>query len=311
MKKVDLFRCFLIVAFLLGCSNNQELDTDGRIKAVATTGMITDLVEILGGEHVVVHGLMGPGVDPHLYKATPRDVQALQKADLIFYNGLHLEAKMGELFERMGETRTTVAVTRSIPESLLFSPEAFAGHPDPHVWFDVSLWKYAAREVAHVLAEKYPELAQEFNRNAADYLTQLDALDAYVTQQAERVPPDQRILITAHDAFNYWGHRYGFEVAGLQGISTQAEAGTKDVQDLVNLIVDRQIPAIFIESSVPIKNIHAVQEAVHAKGWKVAVGGELFSDAMGDADRFEGSYLGMVTHNIDTIVSALLGAAHE
>jgi manganese/zinc/iron transport system substrate-binding protein len=254
---------------------------------------------------------LGPGVDPHLYKATPSDVQALQAADIIFYNGLHLEAKMGELFEKMGQVRTTVAVTKSIPEALLFSPEAFAGHHDPHVWFDVTLWKYAAEEIARALSEKYPDLAPEFNRNTATYLAELDALHAYVAEQVERVPSEQRILITAHDAFNYFGHRYGFEVAGLQGISTQAEAGTKDVQDLVNLIVDRRIRAIFVESSVPVKNIKAVQEAVRAKGWNVEVGGELFSDAMGDAGTFEGTYIGMVTHNIDTMVSALLDSGHD
>lgn len=297
------------ITLFVGCSD-QSVD-HGKIRVVATIGMISDVVEVIGGEHVEVHGLMGPGVDPHLYKATPSDVLALQSADIIFYNGLHLEAKMGELFEKMGQVRTTVAVTQQIPESLLFAPEAFAGHYDPHVWFDVTLWKYAVAEIARTLAEKYPDLAEGFEQNSAAYLSELDALHAYVTEQAARVPPEQRILITAHDAFNYFGHRYGFEVAGLQGISTQAEAGTKDVQDLVNLIVDRRIRAIFVESSVPVKNIKAVQEAVQAKGWDVVVGGELFSDAMGDAGSFEGSYVGMVTHNIDTLVAALLESPHE
>ncbi len=313
MKVGSTLGALLTALVLFGCSNHQKQDSEAsdRIKVVATIGMISDVITVIGGEHVAVHSLMGPGVDPHLYKATPSDVLALQAADIIFYNGLHLESKMGELFEKMGQLRTTVAVTKSIPKSFLFSPEEYAGHYDPHVWFDVTLWKYAVEEIARALSEKYPALAPEFNQNAVSYLAELDVVHAYVAEQVERVPPEQRILVTAHDAFNYFGQRYGFEVAGLQGISTQAEAGTKDVQNLVNLIVDRQIRAIFVESSVPVKNIQAVQEAVWAKGWSVEVGGELFSDAMGDAGTFEGTYVGMVTHNIDTIVSALLDSGHD
>jgi manganese/zinc/iron transport system substrate-binding protein len=303
----------LAFLFLTGCSENTLSDkrTD-QISAVATIGMIADVVGIIGGEHVAVHGLMGPGVDPHLYKATPSDVLALQKADIIFYNGLHLESKMGTLFEKMGQTRMTVAVTKNIPESGLLSPEEFEGLHDPHVWFDVTLWKYTVKDIAEALAEKDAEHADFFEANATRYLAELDQLNEYVTEQALRVPQGQRMLVTAHDAFNYFGRRYGFEVTGLQGISTEAQAGTRDVQKLVNLIVDRKIKAIFVESSVPVKNIKAVQEAVKAKGWNVVVGGELFSDAMGDAGSFEGTYVGMITHNIDTIVSALLGAGeHE
>ena len=315
MKKKTVFHGVLTATIscllLTGCSKTEPPDS-GQIEAVATIGMIADLVGVIGGEHVAVHGLMGPGVDPHLYKATPSDVLALQRADIIFYNGLHLEAKMGELFEKMGQTRMTVAVTRNIPETMLLSPAEFEGLHDPHVWFDVTLWKQAAGEIAAALGEKGPEHAEIFNTNAAHYLAKLDELHNYVTEQALRVPEGQRMLVTAHDAFNYFGKRYGFEVVGLQGISTEAEAGTRDVQNLVNLIVDRKIQAIFVESSVPIRNIQAVQEAVQAKGWNVAVGGELFSDAMGDAGTFEGTYIGMVTHNIDTIASALLGSArHE
>jgi manganese/zinc/iron transport system substrate-binding protein len=304
MTAIVLTASLLIVS----CSGKKQASGEtGAIKAVATIGMIADVVKEIGGKHVHVHGLMGPGVDPHLYKATPSDVQALHKADIIFYNGLHLEAKMGELFERMGETRATVAVTRAIPESLLIAPESYEGLHDPHVWFDVTLWKYATREIADALAKERPNLASHFDSSAAAYLARLDTLHAYVETQAKRVPPEQRMLITAHDAFNYFGNRYGFEVIGLQGISTEAEAGTNDVQKLVNLIVERRMPAIFVESSVPIKNIEAVQEAVQSKQWSVSIGGELFSDAMGDAGTVEGTYIGMVTHNINTIVSVLLG----
>jgi manganese/zinc/iron transport system substrate-binding protein len=199
-----------------------------------------------------------------------------------------------------------------MPEADLLSPAEFEGLHDPHVWFDVRLWKYTVIEIAAALAEKDAEHANVFEANATRYLAELDQLNEYVTEQALRVPKGQRMLVTAHDAFNYFGRRYGFEVTGLQGISTEAQAGTRDVQKLVNLIVERKIKAIFVESSVPVKNIKAVQEAVEAKGWNVVVGGELFSDAMGDAGAFEGTYIGMVTHNIDTIVSALIGAGeHE
>lgn len=299
----------LVLAVLLsvGCSDRADDVQTGKITAVATIGMIADVVSVIGGDVVEVHGLMGPGVDPHLYKATPSDVLALQKADIIFYNGLHLEAKMGELFEKMGQTRATVAVTKSIPVSALKGHDDYEGLHDPHVWFDVTLWKSAVAEIALALSEASPEHAATFQANAETYFKRLDELHEYVQEQAARVPEAQRIVITAHDAFGYFGKQYGYEVVGLQGISTESEAGTKDVQNLVNLIVDRKIKAIFVESSVPIKNIQAVQEAVKAKGWAVEIGGELFSDAMGDAGTFEGTYAGMVTHNIDTIVSALLG----
>lgn len=282
---------------------------DGKLKVVCTIGMITDLVENISGGLAEVKGLMGPGVDPHLYKATPGDVGALQKADIIFYNGLHLESKMGELFEKMGTHRTTVAVTRSLPESELISPEGFSSLHDPHVWFDVTLWKSAVSEVERALSQKKPASAELFGRNAAAYRLKLDSLHNWVTQMAQSIAPEQRVLITAHDAFGYFGKRYGFEVVGLQGISTEAEAGTSDVQALVNLIVTRKIKAIFIESSVPEKNIKAVQEAVRARGWEVAIGGELFSDAMGDKATAEGTYIGMVSHNMATITRALTGKA--
>ncbi len=297
------------VLLLAGCS--KQSDENGKTMVVATIGMIADAAQIVGGEYVDVHGLMGPGVDPHLYKATPGDVTALQRADIILYNGLHLEAKMGELFERMGDTRMTVAVAGTIPAAELISPEGYEGLHDPHVWFDVTLWKMAVEEITKALSEKDPAHTAEFKANAEAYQQELDELNAYVADLASKVPPEQRMLITAHDAFNYFGKRYGFEVVGLQGISTESEAGTRDVQKLVNLIVDRRIRAIFVESSVPVRNIQAVQEAVAAKGWNVAVGGELFSDAMGDAGTFEGTYVGMVTHNIDTIVSALNGKVSD
>jgi manganese/zinc/iron transport system substrate-binding protein len=275
------------------------------INAVTTIGMIGDIVKNVGGERVKVTGLMGPGVDPHLYKASEGDVIRLGEADIVFYNGLHLEAAMGRVFERMGDRIKTVAVTDYIDRDLLFIPEQFEGNYDPHVWFDVTMWMSATERVRDALIEMDPTHAETYRANAADYLSQLAELDNYVKTQAATLPPEKRVIITAHDAFNYFSRAYGFEVRGLQGISTASEAGTADVQGLANFIVERKIPAIFIESSVPVRNVEAVQEAVHAQGWDVQIGGELFSDAMGTPGTEEGMYIGMVKHNIDTIVKAL------
>jgi manganese/zinc/iron transport system substrate-binding protein len=277
------------------------------IRVVTTIGMITDITQIVGGERISVTGLMGPGVDPHLYKASEGDVMSLFEADVIFFNGLHLEAKMGEILERMGGQVTTVAVTDGIDEALLLSPPEFEGAHDPHVWFDVTLWMKAVERVRDTFVEVDPGSASLYQANAGAYLKELEELQDYVREQTTRVPEEQRVLITAHDAFNYFGRAYGFEVKGLQGISTATEAGTGDVQDLATFIAERRIPAIFVESSVPVRNIEAVRAAVQAKGFDVGIGGELFSDAMGDWGTEEGTYIGMVRHNVDTIVSALLG----
>jgi manganese/zinc/iron transport system substrate-binding protein len=268
--------------------------------------MITDVVENVGGERVSVTGLMGPGVDPHLYKASEGDVSRLFEADVVFYNGLHLEAKMGEVLEQMGGQVTTVAVASGVDESLLLSPPEFEGAHDPHIWFDVTLWMEAVETVRDTLIEVDPGSADLYRTNAQDYLAKLEDLHAYVQEQTARVPEQRRVLITAHDAFNYFGRAYGFEVRGLQGISTATEAGTGDVQALADFIAENQIPAIFVESSVPVRNVEAVQAAVEAKGFQAGVGGELFSDAMGDWGTEEGTYIGMVRHNVDTIVGALL-----
>jgi manganese/zinc/iron transport system substrate-binding protein len=269
--------------------------------------MISDIVQTVGGERVSVTGLMGPGVDPHLYRASEGDVQRLSEADLIFYNGLHLEAKMGEVLERMGGQVKTMAVTAGMDRDVLLRPPEFEGQYDPHVWFDVTLWMEAVEAVRDTLIEIDPDSADLYRGNAEAYLKELEELHVYVQEQAARVPEEQRVLITAHDAFNYFGRAYGFEVRGLQGISTESEAGTGDVQDLADLILERRIQAIFVESSVPVRNIEAVQAAVRAKGFEANIGGELFSDAMGDEGTVEGTYLGMVKHNIDTIARALLG----
>jgi manganese/zinc/iron transport system substrate-binding protein len=278
------------------------------LRVVATIGQIADAVRHVGGDRVQVVGLMGPGIDPHLYKASEGDVRRLFSADVIFYNGLHLEAKMGEVLEHMGGEVRTVAVTRGIDESRLLAPPEFQGMFDPHVWFDVTMWMAAVEEIRDALAEHDPAHADEYRANAERYLEELQELHAYVGEQAARVPEELRVLVTAHDAFNYFGQAYGFGVRGLQGINTAAEAGTADVQELADFIAARRIPAVFVESSIPQRTIEAVQAAVQARGFDVAIGGQLYSDALGDADGAAGDYIGMVRHNIDTIVGALLHA---
>jgi manganese/zinc/iron transport system substrate-binding protein len=290
------------------CAPEANSNPTGKLNVVTTIGMIWDIARIVGGEHVEVIALMGPGVDPHLYKASEGDVAALQNADVIFYNGLHLEAQMGGVLERMNDIGVqTVAVTDKIDRTLLNAPPEFEGNYDPHVWFDVTLWMKAVEQVEETLTEVDPAHKSDYEANAEAYLKELDSLHHYVLDEANQVPAEQRILITAHDAFNYFGRAYGFEVRGLQGISTEAQAGTADVQALADFIVEKQIPAIFVESSVPQRTIEAVQAAVHAQGFNVAIGGQLYSDAMGSEGTPEGTYIGMVKYNIDTIVSALKG----
>lgn len=290
-------------------SSSTGISSEKPIRVVTTVGMITDIVQNVGGDRVSATGLMGAGIDPHLYKASEGDVARLAGADLIFYNGLHLEGKMAGVLERMQDQVKTVAVTHDIDRGILLAPPEFEGAYDPHVWFDVTLWMKAVERVRDTLIEVDKGSAELYRANTESYLAQMEELHDYVMQQAERVSPDQRVLVTAHDAFNYFGRAYGFEVRGLQGISTATEAGTADVQALVQFIVERRIPAMFVETSVPRRSIEAVQAAVKAKGFSVEIGGQLFSDAMGASGTPEGTYLGMVRHNIDTIVGSLLKPA--
>ncbi|MEZ4719466.1 MAG: zinc ABC transporter substrate-binding protein, partial [Caldilineaceae bacterium] len=249
----------------------------------------------------------GPGVDPHLYVASESDVESLQNADVIIYNGLFLEAQMTEVFEALGERKTVLAAGEQIDPARLLPWADYADEYDPHIWFDVTLWMEVVRAVRDTLSTVDAANAADYAANADALLQELDELHVYVQSQAARVPDEQRVLVTAHDAFHYFGRTYGFDVRGLQGISTASEAGTADVQRLADFIVEHEIPAIFIESSVPIRNVEALQAAVAAKGHQVEIGGELFSDAMGDPGTPEGTYVGMVRHNVDTIVAALLG----
>lgn len=287
------------------CTSAVPPEAEDKVYVVTTIGQITNLVEEVGGEHVFVDGLMGPGTDPHLYVATASDVERLQEAEAIFYNGLFLEAQMEEVFEQLAERKPTIAVSRGIdPANLLASP-IYEDEFDPHIWFDVQVWQLTVPVVRDALSEIDPEHAADYAANAEAYLAELAATHEYVVNKVAELDPDKRVLVTAHDAFSYFGRAYGFTVLGLQGISTASEASTGDVKELADLIAERQIPAIFIESSVPVRNIEAVQAAVRDRGFDVTIGGELFSDAMGDAGTPEGTYVGMVRHNVDTIVDAL------
>ncbi len=272
---------------------------------VATTGMVGDVARRIAGDHGRVEVLMGPGVDPHLFKASESDVRRLDEADLILYNGLHLEGKMTDILAKMARGKRVVAVGEEVPEGRLRSPPEFEGAHDPHIWFDVDLWSQVVDPVVTALSDVDPAHAAEFRTNGDAYRGELLELDAWVQAQVAALPEDQRVLVTAHDAFGYFGHRYGFEVVGLQGLSTATEAGLRDMDRVVDVVAGRKLRAIFVESSVPPKSIEAVRSACADKGHDVALGGELFSDAMGAAGTPEGTYLGMVRHNVDTVVGAL------
>lgn len=277
------------------------------IKVVATIGMIGDVARTIGGPRVKVTSLMGEGVDPHLYKASPGDVRTLSDADLILYNGLHLEGRMADVIVKMAARSTVVQVTDAIDEKLLREPPEFAGHFDPHVWFDVTLWSAAAKRTRDALIQKDPAGRDAYTKSADAYLATLDELHTYAKNTLATIPPGQRVLVTAHDAFGYFGRAYGLEVLAIQGISTDSEASLQDVNALVDTLVSRKVPAVFIESSVPRKNIDALIEGCKSRGHAVVIGGELFSDAMGRDGTPEGTYIGMVVHNVDAIAKALGG----
>lgn len=299
MKKL-LFA--LVAAFTLtACSETSKEET----LIVCTTGMIGDAVKHLMGDSVKVEVLMGPGVDPHLYKATQGDITLLNNADVIVYNGLHLEGKMVEIFEKLGRLKTTIAVGEQVDKSRLINSTDYVGADDPHIWFDVVLWSDAIAEVAGKLQKEFPTKTEKIAERLLAYQADLKKLDDFAKTQILSIPDSQRVMITAHDAFKYFGKAYGMEVRGLQGISTAAEYGLQDVSELVKFIVDRKIQAIFVESSVSKKSIEAVIEGCRERGHDVKLGGELFSDAMGSEGTPEGTYIGMVRHNVEVITEAL------
>lgn len=265
--------------------------------------MIADMMQHIAGDSADVEALMHPGVDPHLYKASQGDLRKLLDADFIFYNGLHLEGKLGSILAKQKRVKPVIAVGEGLPGLISINESTY----DPHIWFDVSLWKAATRHAMQQLAALDSSNAAYYRANAQDYISQLDTLDAWVHAQINTIQPRRRVLITAHDAFSYFGRAYGVEVRGLQGISTLSEFGLQDVSALVDYIVDHQIPAVFVESSVSDRSLKAVLAGVQQRGRTVHIGGSLFSDAMGAPGTPEGTYIGMVKHNVNTIVKALAG----
>jgi len=279
-------------------------------KAVATVGMVADIVKNVAGTKGDVSNIIGEGVDPHLFNPTRSDVAALLKADIVFYAGLLLEGQMSDILVKVSRRRPVYAVTELLQESYLIH-DAETNHSDPHVWMDVKGWMKAVEVVAEALSEFDPPNASHYRSNAEAYLKELDRLNAYARKVIGSIPETQRVMVTAHDAFRYMGRAYGLEVMGIQGLSTESEAGLKDINRIVDELVKRKIPAVFVESSVSDKNVKALIEGANARGHSVRIGGELFSDAMGRAGSYKGTYIGMIDHNATTISRALGGDAPE
>jgi manganese/zinc/iron transport system substrate-binding protein len=282
-----------------------------RLDIVTTTGMIADAVRAVAGERAEVQNLMGEGIDPHTYRQTRSDVVRLGQADMVFYNGLYLEAQLDELLGRLAERQPVIAVADALPREMLIEAVEFGGQFDPHVWMDPSLWADVVTIIRDALSEHDPEARAIHEANADDYIAELRALAAYSRDVLDSVPQAARVLVTAHDAFGYFGRAYDFEVVGIQGLSTESEAGLRDIEDIVAMIVERGIGAVFIETSVPDRNVRALIEGARARGHDVVIGGELYSDAMGAPGTYEGTYVGMIDHNVTTIARALGGAAPE
>lgn len=283
-------------------------DEGGLLRVVATVGMAADLVRRVGGERIEVRQLMGSGVDPHLYKATRDDIRELMSSDLIVSVGLLLEGRMEETINRLSERQRVLVLGASIPRELLLVEESGSGgHPDPHVWMDVSLWSRSVPAIVSSLSEARPEYAAEFGARGAELISELTALHRFGVECLETVPAERRVLVTSHDAFRYFGRAYGVEVLGVQGISTESEAGLLRVNELVDLLVSRGVSAVFSETSVSQKNMQALIEGAAARGCQVVLGGELYSDAMGESGTAAGTYSGMLEHNLVTVTGALGG----
>ena len=275
------------------------------LKVVATTGIIADAARQVGGDLVKVKALMGPGIDPHAYRQTRTDIVAMARADLVLRHGLYLEAQMEDFFHDLSRKRNVVAVAETLPRDALLAHDTYADKFDPHVWMTPNLWKDVVRGIEKALSETRPENADRFAANAAAHIGEIERLADYAAATMAKVPENQRVLLTAHDAFGYFGAAYGIEVLGIQGISTESEAGLNRIGTLVDMLVQREIGAVFVESSVSDRNIRALIEGAAARGHTVRIGGELFSDAMGAPGTYEGNYIGMIDHNVTTIAGAL------
>ncbi len=300
MKNIFFLMIFISV---VSCKNKSE--ESGKLKIVTTTTMLTDLVSEIGGDNIELQGLMGAGVDPHLYKASEGDVSKLYNAEIIFYGGLHLEGKLVDIFEKMEGSKNTVSLGDRLPKDQLIPSEYFASNYDPHVWFNIQFFKQFSQIVTEELSKADPKNAENYKANNIKYQKKLDDLEIDIQATIATLPEEKRILVTAHDAFNYFGKAYGFNVVGLQGISTATEAGVKDVQNLSDFIIENKVNAIFVESSVPRRTIEALQQSVMSKKHQVEIGGSLYSDALGTKGTDEGTYIGMFKYNVNTIVNAL------
>lgn len=313
------FLAFLFVLFtcFVACNGDKtaekadnQANTDKKIKIVATTSMLEDAVKNVVQDKADIQSLMGAGVDPHLYKATQSDLGKLSKADIIFYHGLYLEGKMEDILLKMAKNKTIVATANGIDKTKLLNlvepdPENPTHNYDPHIWFDVTLWMQTVEQITLTMMEKDAENATFYRKNAAAYLTKLEALHKKCQTQISSIPKKPRLMITSHDAFEYFGKAYDIEVKGLQGISTIAEYGLKDITNMVDLIIKRDVKAVFVESSVSSKSLEAVMAGCKKKGHDVKIAGTLFADAMGKKGTPQGTYIGMVEHNVKTVVEAL------
>lgn len=300
MKKI----VFVLVVLLSACSSGNHSQT-GKLRVVTTTGMLYDAVINIAGDKIEAESLMGPGVDPHLYKATHGDLSKLRQADVVIYNGLLLEGKMGEILQKLGRLKPVHAAAEVIPRERLMASIQYENAFDPHVWFDVSLWKLVVREISESLQESDTANAFFYKNNTEQYLLSLDSLHTYTKNRIAEIPASQRILVTAHDAFGYFGNAYNIRVEGLQGISTVSDFGLRDISEITSMIIENKVKAIFVETSVSDKAIKAVVKGCQQRGHEVFIGGKLYSDAMGPFGTFEGTYIGMVKSNVETIVNAL------
>lgn len=305
MKSIAIIAAMCASLFFFSCGTKQSSKQQGKVYVVTTTGMIGDLARNIGQDFVRVESLMGPGVDPHLYKASQGDISRLSQSDVIFYNGLHLEGKMVDIFEKMARTKRVIPVSEDIDRGRFRALNVGGSIVDPHIWFDISLWRETIPRVQRELAQLDPTHVEAFTKNAQAYAARLDSLHNWVKLEIATIPKTQRVLITAHDAFGYFSQAYDIEVHGLQGVSTVSEYGVNDVTHLVDLIVSRGIKAVFVETSVPHRSIEAVVAGCKARGHQVRIGGSLYSDAMGQPGSGSDNYIGMVTANVNTIVSAL------
>lgn len=277
------------------------------LDVVASTGMIADAARRVGGDIVAVKPLMGSGVDPHSYRQTRSDIVAMTRSDLVLWHGLYLEAQMEGFLLKLARQHAVTAVGEAVPRELLIGHEDYDGKFDPHVWMVPGLWVHVVRAVQAALADIAPDEADRFARNADTYLEEIARVGAYAEDVMATVPKPARVLLTAHDAFGYFGRAYGFEVVGIQGISTESETGLNRIRTLVDMLVRRDIRAVFVETSVSDRNVRALAEGAAARGHEMRIGGELYSDAMGEPGTYEGTYIGMIDHNVTTIAGALGG----